>query len=159
MSSAALVAGPTRNLAVLFDTAVADNKGLSTYGAPDVAILNNRLTTHTTVSMLRVRVIRALQLKVICVSADFITTNVDKLRVDFTRREPCAFKASIQGIVCHYMGYAQGNSNTSNEPKSQRKSVIAFFRLAAMDGGANMKFFPPFLGSLNLNLRESRKVV
>lgn len=78
MSSAAPITGPTRDLAVSFDAAVANDKGLSTYGAPDVAILNNRLTTHTMVSMLRVRVIRTLQLKVICVSAD-TPAYVDKL--------------------------------------------------------------------------------
>jgi len=64
MPSAALLTGLTRARYVSFYTAITDDKGLPAYGAPNVAVLNNLMTTNAVVTVRWVRLIRALELEV-----------------------------------------------------------------------------------------------
>ena len=110
MFSATLLTGPPRARYVSFHAAVTDDEGLPAYGAPNVAILNNLMTTNAVVTVRWVRLIRVLELKVLRVPT-IASADPNKVCGDVTECKSYAFQAIIQGIVCHSMGYLKETLN------------------------------------------------
>ena len=111
MSNAALLTGPPRARYVSFHAAVTDDEGLPGYGAPNVTVLHNLMTTDAVVTVRWVSLIRALELEVVRVSTTPTSTDPNKVCGDVTACKSYAFQASIQGIVCHSMGYLKETLN------------------------------------------------
>ena len=110
MFSATLLTGPPRARYVSFHAAVTDDEGLPGYGAPYVAVLHNLMTTDAVVTVRWVRLIRVLELKVLRVPT-IASADPNKVCGDVTKCKSYAFQASIQGIVCHSMGYLKETLN------------------------------------------------
>lgn len=111
MFGAALLTGLTRARYVSFYTSITDDKGLPAYGAPNVAALNNLMTTNAVVTVRWVSLIRALKLGVVRVSTTPTSADPNKVCGDVTKCKSYAFQASIQGIVFHSMGYLKETLN------------------------------------------------